>query len=42
MPMFLPTWGASSPNWSIVVFVITVSTLYGVSVLFPDMFSFGT
>jgi Mn2+/Fe2+ NRAMP family transporter len=29
-------------NWSIVVFVITVSTLYGVSVLFPDMFSFGT
>jgi Mn2+/Fe2+ NRAMP family transporter len=27
-------------NWSIVVFVILVSTLYGVSVLFPDMFSF--
>ena len=26
-------------NWSIVGFVITVSTLYGVSVLFPDMFT---
>jgi Mn2+/Fe2+ NRAMP family transporter len=29
-------------NWSIVAFVITVSTLYGVSILFPDLFSFGT
>lgn len=29
-------------NWSIVVFVITVSTLYGVSVLFPDMFTFSS
>jgi Mn2+/Fe2+ NRAMP family transporter len=29
-------------NWSIVGFVIAVSTLYGVSVLFPDWFTFGT
>ena len=28
-------------NWSIVVFVIVVSTLYGVSVLFPDLFGAG-
>ncbi|MCX6901912.1 MAG: divalent metal cation transporter [Verrucomicrobia bacterium] len=26
-------------NWGIVVFVIAMSTLYGVSVLFPDMFN---
>jgi Mn2+/Fe2+ NRAMP family transporter len=29
-------------NWSIVAFVIAVSTLYGVSILFPDWFNFGT
>jgi Mn2+/Fe2+ NRAMP family transporter len=28
-------------NWSIVVFVILISTLYGVSVLFPELFTFG-
>ena len=28
-------------NWSIVVFVIVVSTLYGISVLFPELFTFG-
>jgi len=27
-------------NWSIVAFVITVSTLYGVSILFPDLFNY--
>ncbi len=29
-------------NWSIVVFVILVSTLYGMSVLFPASFAFGS
>ena len=29
-------------NWSIVGFVITVSTLYGVSVLFPNLFTAGS
>ena len=28
-------------NWSIVAFVIAMSTLYGVSVLFPDLFTSG-
>ena len=28
-------------NWSIVVFVIVMSTLYGVSVLFPDLMNSG-
>ena len=28
-------------NWSIALFVVAVSTLYGVSVLFPDMFGTG-
>jgi Mn2+/Fe2+ NRAMP family transporter len=28
-------------NWCIVTFVILVSTLYGVSVLFPDLFTAG-
>jgi len=29
-------------NWGIVAFVISVSTLYGVSILFPDLINFGT
>jgi Mn2+/Fe2+ NRAMP family transporter len=28
-------------NWSITIFVVTVSTLYGVSVLFPSLFGAG-
>jgi NRAMP (natural resistance-associated macrophage protein)-like metal ion transporter len=29
-------------NWSIVIFTITMSTLYGLTVLFPNLLSFGT
>jgi Mn2+/Fe2+ NRAMP family transporter len=29
-------------NWSIAIFVVAVSTLYGVSVLFPEMFGSGS
>ena len=28
-------------NWSITIFVVVISTLYGVSVLFPDWFGKG-
>ena len=29
-------------NWSITIFVIVISTAYGVSVLFPDWFGSGS